>query len=60
MKYGTSLEEVWEWREKLSHDLEGNSPYEQMRQIHEQAQAACVKYGLRYKVRDEKKEKVRV
>ncbi|MBL8025561.1 MAG: hypothetical protein JNL74_04075 [Fibrobacteres bacterium] len=47
MNYGKALEEVWEWRESFSKELENIPPKERVRYINEKAMNGCKKLGIK-------------
>lgn len=49
MKVDKSLQEVWEWKEKVHEELKGLSAEEKMANFRRTSEDFCKKYGLKLK-----------
>ena len=49
MKFDKSLQEVWDWKEKVYQDTKDFSIKELLKNIHDGAEAIRQKYGLKLK-----------
>ena len=47
MKVDKSLQEVWDWKDKVYKETRNSSIKETMRNIHKGAEDFCRKYGLK-------------
>jgi len=54
MNFGKAVEEVWEWREALSKELEAVPEKERVKYIHEKAREGCRKLGIKYRTEKRK------
>ena len=49
MKVDKSLQEVWDWKEKVYQDTKNFSTKETLENIHKGAEEFCKRYGLKLK-----------
>lgn len=49
MKVDKSLQEVWEWKEKVYEETRGLSTKEKMANFKKVSEEFCKKYGLKFK-----------
>jgi len=49
MKVDKSLQEVWDWKEKVYEEMSGLSPKEKIASFRKTSEDFCKKYGLKFK-----------